>query len=171
MDGKSYLADVGLGEHTFTTPLEMKLDVAQNVSNGTYRFVANGQGTQSWFVEKILPDKPSIRMDGCKEAWSVMYRFSLKPRLVSDFLEACHYHQTNKESLFVCKSLATLFVPAGVRVYIGFIYKELAIEKNGAEQVVEQRNLKDNQIEEVLKEKFGIVVDNFVPRDDPIIIE
>ena len=171
MDGKRYLADVGLGKHAPTTPLEMKLDVAQNVGNGTYHFVANGQGTQSWFVEKNLSDKSSIKVDGFKKAWSVMYRFSLKPCLVGDFLEACHYHQTNKESLFVCKSLATLLVPSGVRVYIGFVYKELAIDKNGTEQIVEQQNLKDSQIEDVLKEKFGIVVDDFVPHDDPIIFE
>ena len=64
-----------------------------------------------------------------------------------------------------------MLVPSGVRVYIGFVYKELAIDKNGTEQIVEQQNLKDSQIEDVLKEKFGIVVDDFVPHDDPIIFE
>ena len=169
MDGKTYLADVGIGKNAFTTPLEMKLDVAQNVSSGAYRFVANEQDTQSWFVEKLLPEESSLQEGRSKTAWSVMYRFSLEPRQLSDFLEPCHYHQTNKGSVFVCKSLATLCVPGGIRVYRGFAYKELSIDQNGTEQFVEQQNLKDNQIEDVLKKKFGIVADNFVPCDDPII--
>ena len=171
MDGKRYLADVGIGKNAFTTPLEMKLDVVQNVSNGTYRFVANEQDTRSWFVEKLLPEESSLEGDMFKKAWSVMYRFSLEPRQLSDYLEPCRYHQTNKRSVFVCKSLATLLIPGGIKVYRGFTYKELAIDQNGTEQITEHQNLEDNQIEDILKGKFGIVVDNFVPRDDPIITE
>ena len=165
------MADVGFAKNTFTAPLEMKLDVAQNVSSGAYRFVANEQDTQSWFVEKLLPEESNLEGDKFKTAWSVIYRFSLEPRQLSDFLEACHYHQTNQGSVFVCKSFSTLFVPGGIRVYMGFAYKELAIEEDGAVQIVEQQNLKDDQIKDVLKRKFGIVVDKFIPRDDPIIAE
>ena len=70
-----------------------------------------GKGTQSWFVEKNLSDKSSIKVDGFKKAWSVMYRFSLKPCLVGDFLEACHYHQTNKGKFVCVQELSNLVSP------------------------------------------------------------
>jgi arylamine N-acetyltransferase len=171
LDGKKYLADVGLGKHAFVAPLEMKLDVLQRVSNGTYRLVENKEYPHYWFVEKLLPDHSNTGEDMHLKVWTTMYRFSLEPRSTSDFLDACHYHQTNKKSLFVCKSLATLNVPGGVCVYRGFAFKKLMVDSEGTEQVVHEQHLKEGEVKDILKNKFGIVVDktSFVPCDDPII--
>jgi N-hydroxyarylamine O-acetyltransferase len=70
--GTQYLADVGFGIVTPTTPLRLKADVEQATPNETFRLVG---GEPMWQVEVLI-----------EEEWRRVFRFDLTERSFEDYL-------------------------------------------------------------------------------------
>lgn len=99
----AWLADVGFGDG----PLEPLLmddpgEQAQGEreSRRTFQIRADGDYQQLW--ER-----------GADGAWSMLYRYTRRPRAFEEFFGMCHFHQTSPESSFTHKRLCTLFTPGG----------------------------------------------------------
>src|SRR5262249_42503979 len=89
-----WLADVGFGD-CFLEPLLL---------NGPY------------------PDSFRIRTDGdyriverlrTGQEWTPQYRFTLRPHVLEDYVEMCHYMQTSPQSWFTKRRICTLPTAAG----------------------------------------------------------
>lgn len=81
-----YLADVGFGGKTLTSPLRLETDVEQPTAHGVYR-LTHLEG------DYLLSLKQ-------QDEWLPLYRFDLQPQYFSDFQVANHYVSTWPESYF-----------------------------------------------------------------------
>ncbi len=81
-----YLADVGFGGKTLTSPLRLETDVEQPTAHGVYR-LTHLEG--DYLLSLKLQDE-----------WLPLYRFDLQPQYFSDFQVANHYVSTWPESHF-----------------------------------------------------------------------
>ena len=70
------------------------------------------QDGTAYRVERRSKDWVLLRRDESGE-WESTYRFSLKPRELSNFKDRCHYHQTSPESHFTQKRVCTRLTPEG----------------------------------------------------------
>lgn len=130
LGGTSWLADVGFGD-SFLHPLPLTED-----ARGEHRLERDGD---HWFL---------------REGSKTKYRFTLTPRRLEDFEEACRYQQTSEESTFTQRVVTTRFVPEG-RVTLTPSY--LLIQR-GNEKI--ERRLEDETAwRKALEEHFGIVVE------------
>lgn len=97
--GEPYIADVGFGGLTLTTPLRLVTDVEQSTAHEHFR------------LTKIEDDfKLEARIG---DAWKTLYRFDLKPQLPPDYEMANHYTSTYPTSHFRSMLIAALPVPGG----------------------------------------------------------
>ena len=94
-----WLVDVGFGD-SFVKPLRL-FESSEQVQDGT-----------AYRVERRSKDWVLLRRDESGE-WESTYRFSLKPRELSNFKDRCHYHQTSPESHFTQKRVCTRLTPEG----------------------------------------------------------
>lgn len=130
-DGSSWLADVGFGD-AFLHPLPLAED-----ARGEHWLERDG-------------DHWSLR-----EGSKTKYRFTLTPRRLEDFEDACRYQQTSEKSTFTQRVVTTRFAPEG-RVTLTPSY--LLIQR-GNEKV--ERRLEDETAwRKALEEHFGIVVED-----------
>lgn len=90
---EDWLADVGFGD-SFREPLRLHESGKQVQAGVPYRIEHQSSG---WKLSS---------MDGFGR-WRSSYRFSLKPRELSEFREMCQYHQTSPDSSFTQKRLCT----------------------------------------------------------------
>lgn len=81
-----YLADVGFGGKTLTSPLRLETDVEQRTAHGTYR-LTHLDGDYLLSIKQ-------------QDEWLSLYRFDLQPQYFSDFQVANHYVSTWPESHF-----------------------------------------------------------------------
>ena len=89
IDGSSWLADVGFGEG-FLHPIPL----VEN-AEGDYRLTRDGD---DWFLA---------------EGSTTKYRFTLTPRRLDDFADACRYHQSSGDSMFTQRVVTTRATPGG----------------------------------------------------------
>ncbi|TNV19361.1 N-hydroxyarylamine O-acetyltransferase [Buttiauxella sp. B2] len=81
-----YLADVGFGGKTLTSPLRLETDVEQLTAHGIYR-LTHLDGDYLLSIKQ-------------QDEWIPLYRFDLQPQYFSDFQVANHYVSTWPESHF-----------------------------------------------------------------------
>jgi N-hydroxyarylamine O-acetyltransferase len=70
--GQPYLADVGFGGSTPTTPLRLKEDIEQDTPHGRYRLLG---GYPKWRLESEIGG-----------VWGPLYEFTLTPRTLDDYI-------------------------------------------------------------------------------------
>jgi N-hydroxyarylamine O-acetyltransferase len=134
-----WLADIGFGE-SFVHPLRLDERGEQRDPGGVFR-IAERDGWQ------ILESR-----DG-EGGWKLEYRFTLTPRVLSDFAAMCHYHQTSPDSGFTKHSTCSLPTPTG-RVTVSD--NRLIVTANGVREASEF--LDDAARAAALRERFGIVM-------------
>lgn len=88
-----WLVDVGFGD-SFREPLLLD---------------ERGEQVQGRRAYRILPDGTHLilmqREDG--KEWQAQFRFSLQPRVYSDYAEMCHFHQTSPQSHFTQRRICS----------------------------------------------------------------
>ncbi|CAI9621612.1 unnamed protein product [Staurois parvus] len=164
LDSKTYIVDVGFGSSLqFCQPLELKSGMDQPQIPGIFRLM---EIKGMWFLDKIrrtqmvsnssfseteLLDKASYRKIHC---------FTLQEKTIDYFLESCKFHQTSPKSAFFNKSVCSLQVSNGVRTLVGWTYTETKYNYRKSVDLVELKTLQNDEVEKVLKEKFGIVLES-----------
>ncbi|CAH2307797.1 arylamine N-acetyltransferase, pineal gland isozyme NAT-10-like [Pelobates cultripes] len=154
LEGRQWLCDVGFGEG-IREPLPLEAGWEEEQDNLVYRL---REDMGEWFLEK--------KKDG---NWSSLYKFTLETKHFEEFKEMCEYHQMSPSSIFFCKSFCSFQLPRGRLTYMGHRLIQTEFTENG-EVVKTTQQLKDNEILDVLKDQFGIVLSRkFVPKDEEIL--
>lgn len=163
VEGRRWLCDVGFGVPGFSAPLSLETDGLQEQGHRVYRI---RKDREMHFVE--WQKEENRGEDG---EWTEIYKFTLQPRSLEDFIEMCQYHQSSPCSIFFCKSLCTILKPHGRVTYIGrrLITTTFPTEETGGVLETTTRELKDDEIPAVLAEKFGITLPSpLIPKDETI---
>lgn len=134
---EDWLVDVGFGD-SFLKPLRL-LDGEEQLQNGVaYRLEKDSSGWE-------------LLSRGSRGHWESSYRFTLQPRLLSDFEGMCRYTQTSPESHFTQKRLCTRATPTGRITISG---QQLIITEDGQRK---ETNLADEgEYLSALEDYFGI---------------
>ncbi|XP_076869554.1 arylamine N-acetyltransferase, pineal gland isozyme NAT-3-like [Brachyhypopomus gauderio] len=165
LDGHKWLCDVGFGSG-FQLPLSLKSDRAQRQSHGVYRVRTQGK----LMYTEMLTESDKIKDPKDNTAWRELYKFSLEPCQRDDFKAMCDYHQSSVNSIFFCKSFCSLLLPNGRITLIGrkFITTTLPSEEGQAANT--KTDLSDEEITELLKKRFGIMLSSpFTIKDTEIV--
>lgn len=143
VEGVDWLTDVGFGD-CFRWPLRFESGLEQDGGDGyRYRLRSDASVTAGdWLLE---------RGDG--NSWTPQYRFSPRPRVMSDFAARCVYQQTSSDSYFTQKRICTLAQPNG-RLTLSDLL--LITTQDG---VREERMLaNEDEYRAVLAERFGVTI-------------
>ncbi|XP_030582207.1 arylamine N-acetyltransferase, pineal gland isozyme NAT-10-like isoform X1 [Archocentrus centrarchus] len=164
IDGKTYIADVSFGVSLqIWEPLELISGKDQPQMSGVFRLIDKGD---MWVLEKT-GRKPEVvnsefaksRLLNRKETKQI-YCFTLQPREPHHFSQANNLLQTDPASLFINKSICSLQTPTGFRALIGWTYSEVTFKPEEGVDVFDMRNVKDDELEEILREKFNVKLPN-----------
>ncbi|CAN2390717.1 Belongs to the arylamine N-acetyltransferase family [Pristimantis euphronides] len=151
LEGRRWLCDVGFGE-SITEPFLLEPGREEEQDSGVYRLRLEGD---EWYMERKV-----------EELWKSLVKFTLEERRYEDFLERCEFYQTDPSSFFVRKCFCTLQVPDGRLTYMG---RQLISTKytKGGESVKTTQELTEEEIPDLLRDKFGIVLSRkLIPKDD-----
>lgn len=171
IDGTAYIADVSFGVSCqIWHPLELVSGKDQPQSPGVFRLTEH-EGT--WALEKTgrtpLVLNEEFANSGLldKSLTKKIYCFTLEPRGVNHFLETCHFLQTDPSSLFTNKSICSLQTATGFRALIGWTFSEITFNFQEGVDVFDMKDISDDQVEKVLKEKFNVLlVNKLVPKNN-----
>jgi N-hydroxyarylamine O-acetyltransferase len=140
MTSVPWLADVGWGD-SFREPLRLDQPNAEKLEGlRAYRIDQAGRYYIMW----------QRNYDG---HWEKQYRFTLDPRLFSDFEPMCQYHGTSPESHFTQHRICTLATPFG---RISLDDRKLIITEDGSRQ---ERPVSQDEYHSILKNRFGVELD------------
>ncbi|XP_027137665.1 arylamine N-acetyltransferase, pineal gland isozyme NAT-10-like [Larimichthys crocea] len=160
IDGKAYITDVSFGVSSQPwEPLELVSGKDQPQAAGVFRLIDKGD---FWVLEKtgrkpevLNPDFAKSSLVNRKETKQI-YCFTLIPREVDHFFEPSHILQTDPNSLFINKSICSLQTPTGFRALFGWTYSEVTYKPEEGVDVLDMRDVTDDEIEQILREKFNI---------------
>ncbi|NXH12764.1 ARY2 protein, partial [Bucco capensis] len=168
LDNKSYIVDGGFGMvYQLWEPMELISGKDQPQTPGIFRFLEeNG----AWYLEKMkrkqwvsdqsVSTSPNVDNEVCRP----IYAFTLQPQDIEEFRFINSHLQTAPDSLFVTKSLCSLQTTDGVRTLVGWKLTEIKYNYKDNMDLVENRILTDEEVEQTLKEKFNVTLDKkFVP--------
>uniref|UniRef100_A0A3B1JK64 arylamine N-acetyltransferase n=1 Tax=Astyanax mexicanus TaxID=7994 RepID=A0A3B1JK64_ASTMX len=169
IDGKPYIADVSFGMSCqIWQPLELIAGKDQPQPPGVFRLLNDGD---KWILEKT-GRKAQVQNEAFansnvidKRLKKTMYSFCLTSRAADYFLETSEYLQTSPESLFTQKSICSLQTPTGLKAMVGWNYWEIIFNPEEETDVYEMKDVPDNEIETVLKDKFYL---NFASKLTPV---
>lgn len=134
IDGAGWLADVGFGD-SFVHPIP----IVENAS-GTYRLDRHGE---EWSL--VHGETPK-------------YRFTLTPRVLADFEDACRYQQTSPESTFTQRVVTTRLTAEG---RVTLTRERLILHRpSGESERTETQIHSDDEWLRALAEHFDIVLEN-----------
>ncbi|KAM5129345.1 uncharacterized protein ACMZJ9_019846 [Mantella aurantiaca] len=154
LEGKRWLCDVGFGEGIID-PILLEDGWEEEQDNGVFRLRVE---REIWYLE---------RKDG--DLWRSLFMFTLDERKFEDFKDMCEYHQTSPSSIFPCKSLCSLQLPGGRLTYMGHRLITTEFTKGGG-YVKTTQDLKEDEIPDLLRDRFGIVLKGkLIPKDEDII--
>ena len=150
VEDREFIADVGVGQRTFLTPLEFSYDKVQNREGVDYRIARNERG------ESVVESKSG-------DKWIQVYSFDSAPQAPIDFTYV-HYFCANEPSsvfrnnLFVHlpnadgrKSIATVQDPE-----TGLMTQKLSISEGDRSETKFLRT--EAELKKALAEHFGVVV-------------
>jgi N-hydroxyarylamine O-acetyltransferase len=141
VDGERYVADVGFGGQTLTTPLRLETDVEQKTSHEPFRLV-HGNGETYAMQSKI------------GDVWKPLYRFDLQEQFPADYEVTNWYLSHHPDSRFVTGLIAARVFPDG---RYGLLGNQLTVHRISGE--TERRTLSNaGEMRAVLKENFGITL-------------
>jgi N-hydroxyarylamine O-acetyltransferase len=139
-----FLADVGFGGLTLTTPLRLEPDAEQQTTHEVWRLVRSADGF-----------KVEVKLRG---EWKALYRFDLAQHFAIDYAVASHYLLTHPSSFFLNR-----FMAARVRSdhRLALLGNDFAVHHREGE--TERRRLTSvGEMRRVLTMEFGLAVP-----DDP----
>lgn len=137
---QTWLADVGFGD-SFTEPKRLDTSEPQTEHGADYKFTHENRWT-------LL----SRRRKGSR-TWEPQYKFTLKPRKLSDYVPRCKWQQTSPESHFTRNRLCSRLTPNG---RITLTDKEFVITRNGRK--IERSVKGPDEFAAPLRRYFGIVL-------------
>ncbi|XP_072285211.1 arylamine N-acetyltransferase, pineal gland isozyme NAT-10-like [Pyxicephalus adspersus] len=153
LEGRKWLCDVGFGEGIID-PIPLEDGWEEEQDNGIFRLRME---KELWFLE---------RKDG--DLWRSLFIFTLEEHKFEDFKQMCEYHQTSPSSIFTCKSLCSLQLLRGRLTYMGHRLITTEFTKGGG-CVKSTRDLTDDEIPDLLRDKFQIVLKGkLIPKDEDI---
>ncbi|CAB1349947.1 unnamed protein product [Coregonus sp. 'balchen'] len=161
LEGHRWLSDVGFGGSGFEFPMSLETEEPQKQGHRVYRIRQEGEMR---FLEWQDEEKRETGL------WTELYKFTLDTRCREDFIEMCDYHQSSPSSIFFCKSLCSILKPTGRLTYMGhrLITTKFPSEEGG-NVTKTTRELTEEEIPDILKEEFGIVLESpLVPKDEAI---
>jgi N-hydroxyarylamine O-acetyltransferase len=132
----SYLVDVGFGS-SFEEPLRLFTRGAQNDPRGRFSIEDRDDG----WLDLVRGDSPQ-------------YRFSLEPRVLTDYEGCCDYHQTSADSPFTKSTVCSLMLTDG-RVSIGGRRLVHTTPEGKTERTVHD----DAELLDLYRQQFGIELD------------
>ncbi|MBN3316654.1 ARY1 protein, partial [Atractosteus spatula] len=137
--GKPYIADVSFGVSCqIREPLELISGKEQPQLPGLFQLVEH--------EDKALT--------------KTIYCFTLAPRRIDYFVQTTEQLQTSPDSLFTNKSICSLQTDTGFRAVIGWTYSEVTYNYQEGHDLYEMSTIPDKEVEEVLKEKFGVALEH-----------
>ncbi|KAG9466149.1 hypothetical protein GDO78_017134, partial [Eleutherodactylus coqui] len=155
LEGRRWLCDVGYGEGIIE-PFLLEAGWEEEQDSGVYRLRVEGD---EWYME---------RKD--EELWRTLYKFTLEERTFEDFHGMCEYLQTSLCSAFVRKSFCSLQLPRGRLTYMGRRLISTEYTKGGG-SVKTTREITEEEIPSLIKDKFGIVLSQkLIPKDEDIVM-
>lgn len=164
LDGHRWLCDVGFGSG-FQLPLSLETYSPQAQSHGVYRIRSQGD-----FIFMEMKSETGVS-GSAEECWLEQYKFTLESRERDDFRAMCDYHQSSGSSIFFCKSLCSLLLPTGRITIMGRRLIITSLTSEDGQQVMKTTtDLSNEEITELLREKFGIVLPSpLTPKDVEIV--
>ncbi|XP_029462953.1 arylamine N-acetyltransferase 2-like [Rhinatrema bivittatum] len=156
---QKWVCDVGFGD-AFRTPLLLEANQEQAQDNGIFRLQ---QDEDKWLLQRRLEDNGTGEQE-----WTSLYKFTEEGQTLEDFRGMCEYHQTSPSSIFFSKSFCSLHLPEGKLTYMG--WRLITTTFNGTSNQKSTIQLTEEEIPDVLRERFGIVLaSQLIPKDDEII--
>ena len=134
-----WLVDVGFGD-SFVQPLLLDERGEQVQGTRSFRIVDDGD-----LLILMRDSEPQ-------------YRFSLKPYGFTDYEEMCHFHQTSPESHFTQNLICSRVTGDGRTTLSGM----KLITTSGLERQ-EQTLRSREEYDRILRDKFGVVMENSLP--------
>ncbi|XP_011491989.1 arylamine N-acetyltransferase, pineal gland isozyme NAT-10-like [Oryzias latipes] len=164
IDGKAYIGDVSFGVSCQVwEPLELISEKDQPQAAGAFRLIDKGN---MWVLEKtchkpkiLNPDFAGSSLVNRKERKTV-YCFTLEPRDVEYFLDVNDRLQKDPACLFTNKSICSLQTPSGFRVLMGWTFSEVTYRPEEGVDVIDMRDVPDDEIETLLRERFRVELSN-----------
>ncbi len=137
IDKQRYLADVGFGGKTLTSPLLLETDIEQTTAHGIYR-LTHLDGDYLLSIKQ-------------HDEWLALYRFDLQPQYFSDFQVANYYVSTWPESYFRHHLMLCLHKPDGTTLSLS----------NRQFNDGERQDINDEvALYQLLQERFGLRFDH-----------
>ncbi|KAK2853534.1 hypothetical protein Q5P01_006195 [Channa striata] len=162
IDGKAYITDVSFGvSYQVWEPLELVSGKDQPQAAGIFRLIDKGD---IWVLEKTGRKPKVVNPEFAKsslvnkEGTNPIYSFTLVPREADHFLETSNKLQIDPNTLFTNKSICSLQTPTGFRALIGWTYSEVTYKPEEGVDVFDMRNIPDEEIDQILREKFSIML-------------
>lgn len=161
LDGKHWLCDVGFGAAGFELPISLETSAPQKQGQRMYRIMKKQEMHIVEWQEEDL---------GLDEKWTEIYKFTLEARSREDFKAMCNYHQSSPCSIFFCKSLCSILRPTGRLTYLGNQLTTTQFPSKEGEKLIKiTRELRDEEIPDILREEFGVVLQSpLIPKNEDI---
>ncbi|XP_073321362.1 arylamine N-acetyltransferase, pineal gland isozyme NAT-10-like isoform X2 [Pagrus major] len=164
IDRKAYIADVSFGVSSqIRETLELVSGKDQPQAAGVFRVIDKGD---MWVLEKTgrkpqvlnpeLTNSSLVNRNDTKQ----IYSFTLVPREVDHFRDVSDKLQTDPASLFTNKSILSLQTPTGFKALVGWTYSEVTYKPEEGVDVIDMRDVTDDEIEPILREKFNLKLQN-----------
>ncbi|CAN9506789.1 unnamed protein product [Ophioblennius macclurei] len=164
IDGKAYMTDVSFGVSSQVwEPLELIPGKDQPQAAGIFRLVVTGD---VWVLEKTARKPEVLNPEFAKSSLisrkptKQIYCFTMEPRQADHFLETNARLQTDPTSLFTNKSICSLQTATGFKALIGWTYSEVTYKPEEGVDVFDMREIREDEIEQVLREQFNVVLQN-----------
>ncbi|XP_037553513.1 arylamine N-acetyltransferase, pineal gland isozyme NAT-10-like [Nematolebias whitei] len=164
IDGKAYVADVSFGVSSqIREPLELISGMDQAQAAGVFRLIEKGD---TWILEKtgrkpkVLNPEFANSSLVSREETKQIYCFLLQPCDKEHFSAINHSLQTDPTCLFTNKSICSLQTPTGFKALIGWTYSEVTYKPEEETDVLDMRNIAEDELEQVLREQFNVKLQN-----------
>ncbi|XP_005152207.2 arylamine N-acetyltransferase, liver isozyme-like [Melopsittacus undulatus] len=162
--GNSYIVDAGFGgAYQSWQPLILISGKDQPQTPGIFRFMEDN-GT--WYFEKVkrkhyIPEQ-SEPATGTPEPGNIrkMYTFTLQPRHINDFQELNTILQVSPDNILQKKSICSLQTSEGIYSLVGWTFIEVKYKYTEDTDLLQFATHTDEEVEKILKDKFGIVLEN-----------
>lgn len=136
--GTQYIADVGFGGLTLTTPLRLAAGIEQDTAHERFRLRGHDE---AYVMEALIGDE-----------WRPLYRFDLQEQQLADYELANWYLSHNPASHFV-----TTLVAARVDGATRYALRDRVLRRYASGRLLEERTLRTvDEVREVLTGVFGI---------------
>lgn len=141
LDNEAWIADVGFGSVTLTTPLRLATGLAQRTPLGTFRLADASR------------DARYLEVQARDESWVRVYRFDLQPVEWIDYETSNWYTSTSPDSIFA-SNLIVCRVLSEVRLTL---LNDQLSERAADGQVINERQLVSaGELAACLHDRFGL---------------